>query len=230
MIEGVVLDKRGDRIRSMFATIAPRYDLANRLLSMRQDVGWRKHVSRTLLERPGRVLDLASGTGDLAADLTKAGHEVIAGDFTFEMLHAGRSRYEEHAVTPVTADALRLPFAPESFDAATVAFGVRNFSDPVEGLREIRRSLRPGGVLGVLEFSRPNRLLNLVYTPYMSHVLPMLGGVISGSRAPYEYLRDSVRAFPGGNEFLDVMREAGYGDLTMKPLSGGVATFYRGVN
>lgn len=213
----------------MFAKIAPRYDLANRLLSMRQDVFWRRRVSSSLLDRPGLVLDLAAGTGDLAAELTAAGHSVVAGDFTFEMLHAGRDRFHRNAVRRVTADALRLPFTDETFDGITVAFGVRNFSDPVSGLSEMRRTLRTDGVCGILEFSRPAPLLNAIYEPYMSWVLPALGGAITGSRAPYEYLRDSVRAFPGGESFLDLMERAGYRSLTMVPLSGGIATFYRGV-
>lgn len=186
-------------------------------------------MASELIDAPGLVLDLAAGTGDLSSDLTRAGHSVIAGDFTYEMLDAGRERFRRASVRVVTADALALPFAEGTFDGATVAFGVRNFRDPSRGLEEIRSVLRAGGALGVLEFSRPNELLNSIYEPYMRWILPTLGGWISGSKEPYEYLRDSVREFPGGEEFLDVMRRAGYGSLTMTPLSGGIATFYRGV-
>lgn len=225
-----MLDKRPGSIRAMFARIAPRYDLANRLLSMRQDVGWRKRISARLLDSPGRVLDVASGTGDLAADLLRfGGHRVVASDFTFEMLHAGRPRYERFGISPIAGDALALPFADDTFDGVTVSFGIRNFADPLAGLQEMRRVLREGGACGVLEFSHPHTPLRFVYRPYMRHVLPLLGGFISGSRAPYQYLVDSIDGFPEGERFVELMREAGFSSVERAPLSGGIATFYRGV-
>lgn len=216
----------------MFASIAPRYDLANRLLSMRSDVGWRRRVARTLLPGPGRVLDLAAGTGDLTVDLTlHGGHEVVAADFTFEMLEAGREKYRSQAsgAAMVNGDALALPFRDDSFDGITVAFGIRNFSDPSSGLAEILRCLRPGGAAGILEFSKPSPLLNLVYEPYMRHVLPRLGGLISGRREPYQYLADSIASFPHGSAFVSLMESVGFRSVKATPLSGGIATFYRGV-
>lgn len=215
----------------MFASIAHRYDLANRLLSMRSDVSWRKKVSRELLAQPGLVLDLAAGTGDLTVDLIRYGrHRVVAADFTFEMLAAGREKYHHSAAGNqiVNGDALALPFSSGVFDGVTVAFGIRNFNDPVEGLREMNRVIRPGGAAGILEFSRPNRAINWAYEPYMKHVLPLLGGWISGSRAPYQYLAESISSFPHGDAFLALMRDAGFQTLSSRPLSGGIATFYRG--
>lgn len=226
-----MLDKSSRRIRDMFASIAHRYDLANRLLSMRSDVAWRKRVSRTLLSLPGLVLDLAAGTGDLTVDLTRhGGHRVVAVDFTFEMLAVGREKYRRDAPesTLVNGDALELPFADDVFDGVTVAFGIRNFSDPAAGLVEMRRVVRPGGAVGVLEFSKPGPLLNLFYDPYMKRVLPVLGGLISGSRAPYQYLADSISSFPHGDAFLSMMSDAGLETRSATALSGGIATFYRG--
>lgn len=226
-----MLDKSSRRIREMFASIAPRYDLANRLLSMRSDVAWRKKVSRELLPQGGLVLDLAAGTGDLTVDLTRHGHHrVVAADFTFEMLAAGREKYRQAAPgsSIVNGDALALPFSDHVFDGVTVAFGIRNFNDPSAGLREMLRVLRPGGAAGILEFSRPRAALNWAYEPYMKHVLPRLGGWISGSRAPYQYLADSISSFPHGEAFLTLMRDAGFQSLSARPLSGGIATFYRG--
>ena len=215
----------------MFASIAHRYDLANRLLSMRSDVAWRKRVARTLLDSPGRVLDLASGTGDLTIDLRRyGGHSVVAADFTLEMLAAGREKYRKGApdCDLVNGDALALPFREGVFDGVTVAFGIRNFSDPVAGLIEMRRTLRRGGAVGILEFSKPLPAINLFYEPYMKYVLPKLGGLITGSDAPYQYLADSISSFPYGDAFLSVMRDAGLDSLSATALSGGIATFYKG--
>jgi demethylmenaquinone methyltransferase / 2-methoxy-6-polyprenyl-1,4-benzoquinol methylase len=226
-----VLDKSSSRIRRMFASIAWRYDRANRLLSLRSDVSWRKRVARELLSSPGLVLDVAAGTGDLAIDLTRfGGHRVVAADFTFEMLVAGQSKMRARSPSSlsVNGDALALPFAPAVFDGVTVAFGIRNFTDPLEGLREMRRVLRPGGRAGILEFSKPRPLINLFYEPYMKHLLPLLGGIVSGSRGPYQYLADSISSFPHGDAFLELMEAAGFERLEAYPLSGGIATFYRG--
>lgn len=226
-----MLDKSSSRIRRMFASIAWRYDRANRLLSLRSDVSWRKRVARELLPSSGLVLDVAAGTGDLAIDLTRfGGHRVVAADFTFEMLLAGRTKMSERAPSslPVNGDALALPFGTGVFDGVTVAFGIRNFADPLEGLREMHRILSAGGTAGILEFSRPRPWLNLFYEPYMRYLLPLLGGIVSGSRGPYQYLADSISSFPHGAAFLDLMKSAGFERLSAHPLSGGIATFYRG--
>ncbi len=227
-----MLDKRSEKIQQMFTGIAPRYDRANRILSFRFDVAWRKYVSRFLVNRPGLVLDLAAGTGDLAVDLQHYGHHrVVAADFTFAMLQAGRAKYarQPSPIPLVTADALHLPLRDRIFDAVTVAFGVRNFSDPLRGLKEIHRVLRTGGTAGILEFSRPAAPFRYLYEFYSSRILPIIGGWITGSRAPYEYLPASVKEFPEGEQFLDLMREAGFAELSRVRLTFGIATFYRGV-
>lgn len=232
MVEAAaVLDKNPDRIQSMFAEIAPRYDRANRILSMRIDTIWRRAVARALLPQAGRVLDLAAGTGDLSVDLTRFGkHRVVAADFTFEMLLAGKAKLARRApsVTPCTADALRLPFGHGVFDGVTVAFGVRNFADPVDGLREMFRVLRSGGAAAVLEFSIPRGLFGRVYDFYFRRVLPFAGGLLTGRRAAYEYLPASVGAFPEGAAFVELMERAGFVHVTARRMTGGICTFYRG--
>jgi demethylmenaquinone methyltransferase/2-methoxy-6-polyprenyl-1,4-benzoquinol methylase len=225
-----VLDKRRSTIQQMFTEIAPRYDRANRLLSMRFDLAWRRRVARGLLPSPGRVLDLAAGTGDLTADLIHyGGHRVVSADFTFAMLLHGRAKLAGAGAPPqVAADALELPFRSGVFDGVTVAFGVRNFADPVAGLREARRVLREGGRVAILEFSRPRPPLGPIYQMYFHRILPRIGGWITGSRRPYEYLPASVRDFPEGSDFLALMRSAGFSEAQSVRLSGGIVTFYMG--
>jgi demethylmenaquinone methyltransferase / 2-methoxy-6-polyprenyl-1,4-benzoquinol methylase len=226
-----VVDKDPRRIRAMFASIAGRYDRANRLLSMRQDVGWRRVVAGRILSRPGLVLDLASGTGDLTVDLARhAGHRVVAADFTYEMLAVGRGKVARAAGAgrQATADALTLPFGDSAFDAVTVAFGIRNFVDPLAALREMHRVVRKGGAAGILEFSSPRGLVNVVYSWYLSRILPAIGGLVTGERAPYEYLPASVGEFPQGAAFLALLERAGFRSVTAERMSGGIVTFYRG--
>lgn len=215
----------------MFASVSHRYDTANRVLSMRFDVAWRKRVARQLLPAPGRVLDLAAGTGDLTVDLARYGqHRVVSADFTYEMLAHGQLKVLERApgAVQVAADALALPFQSGSFDGVSVAFGVRNFHDPLQGLRETRRVLRTDGALGVLEFSMPRQPLRFVYGIYFRHILPAIGGFITGTRSPYDYLPASVQTFPEGNAFLSLMSEAGFRNCVAARMSGGIVTFYRG--
>lgn len=226
-----MLDKDRRSIQTMFAKIAHRYDRANHLLSMQVDHWWRRFVATRLLSSPGRVLDLAAGTGDLTVALTKHGkHRVTAADFTFEMLAAGQAKVREHAngAPQITADALALPLRSGSFDGVTISFGIRNFADASAGLRESHRVLKSGGRLGVLEFSHPRGIFGAVFRIYSFHIIPFLGGLITGHREPYEYLPKSVRTFPEGNEFLELMRSAGFEDLRQYRLTGGIATFYMG--
>ena len=225
-----MIDKSPAAIRRMFAQVAPRYDVANRVMSMHIDTRWRRIVASSVVSCPGLVLDLAAGTGDLTVDLVRYGHHrVISADFTFEMLERGRAKLASLPVTQVGADALQLPFRSSRFDAVTIAFGIRNFADPAAGLREVRRVLKPGGVCAVLEFSRPAPIINGFYQLYSRHLLPRLGGFITGARAPYEYLPESVRDFPHGNAFLDLMSASGYQQVSARRLSGGIVTYYRGV-
>ena len=224
-----VLDKSPLTIRKMFGQIAPRYDRANRFLSMRIDRHWRRFAARNLLEKPGQVLDVASGTGDLALDLRKYGrHEIVSLDFTFEMLAWGQDKLKGRTTGQVCGDALRLPCGDDSFDGACVAFGVRNFANPETGLGEMVRVVRRGGAVGVLEFSQPRGPFNRVYQFYFRRILPVIGGAITGSRAPYKYLPASVGEFPEGEEFLKLLRAAGLEQLSARKLSGGIVTFYRG--
>lgn len=232
MNDRAVIDKSPARVQGMFARIAHRYDAANRVLSFGRDVAWRALVAGSLLPAPGVVLDLAAGTGDMTAELAFRGrHRVVSADFTFEMLAAGRRKVAQAKPLPtqVTADALGLPFRPGSFDAVTVAFGVRNFADPLAGLREMTRVVRPGGTVGVLEFSHPGQPLRMLYSLYSRIVIPAIGGLMTGERSAYEYLPRSVAAFPVGTAFLDLMAQAGLTQLTAQRLTGGIVTFYRGV-
>ena len=226
-----MLRKDRQSIQSMFARIAPRYDRANRLLSFRIDTRWRIRVARSILPAPGRILDIASGTGDLAVDLTRSGgHRVISADFTFEMLASGRDKLRRKAPSAlqVAADALQLPARDDSYDAATVAFGIRNFADPLAGLHEMRRVVRPGGFVGVLEFSRPRGIFGRLFETYSRHLLPRIGGLITGDRSAYEYLPASVREFPEGQAFVSLMTEAGLENVTATRMTGGIVTFYLG--
>jgi demethylmenaquinone methyltransferase/2-methoxy-6-polyprenyl-1,4-benzoquinol methylase len=219
-----VLDKSPETIKRMFAEIAPRYDRANRVLSMRLDVGWRRYVARHLLARPGRVLDLATGTGDLGAELARTGHDIIGTDFTVEMLAAAH-----HRLRFVAGDALALPFPAKAFDGVAIGWGIRNFADALAGLREIHRVLRPGGSVGVIDFSTPARAIRPFYDLYFNRFVPMIGKLVTGSDQAYRYLPTSVNQFPEGDAFLEMMKAAGFQSLTTRRLSGGIVTFYRGV-
>lgn len=221
----------------MFGSIAPRYDLVNHALSLRRDVAWR----RRLAERVGRqgakrVLDLATGTGDVLLALLKAGAAPMAVglDLTPEMLHLARQKLQKNGApdsyTLLQGDAAWTAFAADTFDAVTVAFGIRNMPDAGAALREMRRVLRPGGRAYVLEFSLPtNALIRPFYLAYFRHAVPTLGGLIIRNRQAYEYLNRSAEQFPRGREFCRMMADAGFGDVTCKTLSYGIAAIYEGV-
>jgi demethylmenaquinone methyltransferase/2-methoxy-6-polyprenyl-1,4-benzoquinol methylase len=227
---------KAEAVESMFDAVAPRYDLLNRVLSLGIDRYWRIQAVRLLAdEQPHRVLDVATGTADLAVEAERRLHPrtVVGVDLSAEMLRYGRDKIREqnltHRISLVQGDAESLPFTDRSFDAALVAFGVRNFEDLNAGLRDIHRVLRPGGRLAVLEFSQPrNGPLRRLYRWYSRHVLPRIGGRLSPDPGAYEYLPRSVKAFPDGAGFLDRMREAGYTDLLWRPLTFGIASLYRG--
>jgi demethylmenaquinone methyltransferase/2-methoxy-6-polyprenyl-1,4-benzoquinol methylase len=240
------LSARATQIRAMFSTIAPTYDRLNHVLSFSIDRLWRhRTVRRTLAlaeptrraDRPWRVLDVCAGTGDLslafARRLSKVGGgRVVALDYSHAMLtqiaSKGRAARLEPSL-PVEADALRLPLAGGGFDLATVAFGLRNLVDRPAGLREMARVVRPGGVVAVLEFSRPrNRLLRALYGFYLSRLLPAVGNRWSRSNA-YTYLADTIEAFPSPGEVVDWMRQANLERIEAEPLTGGIAFLYTGV-
>ena len=227
---------KAERVEQMFDAIAPRYDLLNRVLSLGIDQRWRTQAIRLLEDdRPQRVLDVATGTADLAIKAERLLHprEVVGVDLSAEMLRFGREKLEQKSLTSrITlqqADAEALPFPDGDFDAALVAFGVRNFEDLDAGLRDIARVLRPGGALVVLEFSQPRQTpVKQLYRFYSRHILPRIGGAISKNDGAYQYLPDSVAAFPDGPDFLARMEAAGYRDLLWKPLTFGIASLYKG--
>ena len=226
-------------VEAMFDEIAPRYDLLNRVLSFGTDVWWRRRAVASLgaalgTHRPDRLLDVATGTADLAiAALALGPREVVGVDISDGMLEVGRAKLRrkglDQRVPLVQGDAADLPFETASFDGALVAFGVRNFENLEAGLAGIRRVLRPGAPLVVLEFSQPTAFpVKQGYAFYSKHVLPRIGRAVSGSSEAYEYLPESVAAFPAGEAFLRVFRTAGFRDTTATPLTFGIVSLYRG--
>ena len=226
------VDKSGERVRGMFAEIAPRYDLANRTLSGGIDLLWRRFTVRTAAPpAEGAMLDLCTGTGDLAISYAlKAGPgvRVVGADFCQPMLdHAVvKSRRKGLPVEWVEADAMALPFPAASFDLVTVAFGLRNIADTRQGLAEMARVTRPGGRLAILEFSLPsNPVVRASYLWYFRNVLPRLGnGLAANGSDAYRYLNESVEEFPSGDRLASLVREAGYESIAMHPLTFGIAT------
>ena len=230
------VDGKAEHVEQMFDSIAPRYDLLNRVLSLGIDQRWRTQAIRLLEDdQPQRIVDVATGTADLAIKAEDVLHprEVVGVDLSAEMLRYGREKLQRRGIsgriTLQQADAETLPFPDDDFDAALVAFGVRNFEDLGAGLRDIARVLRPGGALVVLEFSQPRQTpIKELYRWYSNNVLPRIGGAISSNDGAYQYLPESVAAFPDGPDFLARMQAAGYRNLLWKPLTFGVASLYRG--
>lgn len=225
------------RVREMFAGIASRYDLLNHLLSGNTDKRWRRLVAERLhdvLSSEGaRALDVACGTGDLSLALAeKTGARIVGTDFCRPMLEIAARKATATNVTEipfVEGDALRLPFADSSFDAVTIAFGLRNLSSVEAGLKELRRVLKPTGRAAILEFSTPVLPgFRALFKFYFTRVLPRIGGMISGSRGAYEYLPDSVSRFPDQKRLAQMMREAGFEEVEYKNLTGGIAALHLG--
>src|SRR3954464_15411312 len=219
----------------MFASIARRYDAANEVLSLGVHRGWRRDAVRLSGAREGdRVLDCATGTGDVALAFKRAGGPrglVIGTDFCREMLGPppGKASKAGLDVRFSVADALALPFASRSFDIASIGFGIRNVDDPVACLREMARVIRPGGRVVVLEFGQPPGPSGAQLRLYSRWVMPASGGVLTGNRAAYEYLPRTAAAFPAGDRFLALMDEAGaFGARASHPLFAGTAYVYVG--
>lgn len=217
----------------MFGRIAARYDLGNRVLSLGRDRAWRRTAAREAGLRPGgEALDVCAGTGDLAFELERRGGRVLALDFCPEMLRRGATKAASRrsAVRFVAGDALALPFAPQTFDAATVAFGLRNLADARAGLAEMGRVLRPGGRLVVLEFTRPGKgPFAALFRAYARRVLPAVGGWITGRREAYEYLPRTLLQFGSPAELAAAVEAAGFSQVRCRTLTGGIVACVGGV-
>lgn len=224
-------------VRDMFAGVAQRYDLLNHLLSFQIDRYWRARTVRRIrhvLARPEALaMDLACGTGDLLLVLEKAGRcRVVGSDFCHPMLIAARSKADSRRLPAVLfeADGLELPLAGASLDLVTIAFGFRNFANYRRGLDELYRVLKPGGTLAILEFSHPpNAVLRRLYEFYSRRILPAIGAALSGSRAAYSYLPESVRKFPTAAELARQMKEAGFSTVDFERLTGGIVALHLGI-
>ncbi|HYN44096.1 MAG TPA: bifunctional demethylmenaquinone methyltransferase/2-methoxy-6-polyprenyl-1,4-benzoquinol methylase UbiE [Thermoanaerobaculia bacterium] len=224
------VDKAAGKIQAMFSRIAPRYDLLNRLLSGGIDVAWRNEAARLLSPLPGDVhLDLCSGTGDLALAVSNRSGtraQVVAADFTFEMLAIGQQKFRRRGahIPQAGADGLRLPFPDRTFDGATAAFGVRNFENLDCGLRELCRVLKPGGRLVVLEFTpEPTGPLAPLVRFHLRTLVPFLGRLVSRDSSAYQYLPDSVGRWPAPAALADRMRDAGFASVDVHLLTFGIA-------
>ena len=215
-----------DAVRSMFDRIAPVYDAMNRAMTLGLDQRWRRATVAAAVRPGDRVLDACCGTGDLAIAAHRAGGRVTGVDFSEPML--ARARRKAALVEWVRGDALTLPFAAEAFDVATVGFGVRNLDDLERGLAELRRVLRPGGRLGILEITRPRGVLAPFYGLWFDRLVPLLGRLLPGGSA-YTYLPASVRRFPGPDELAELLRAAGFTDVDYRLFAGGIVALHVGV-
>lgn len=224
-----------EQIADMFDSISPRYDLLNRLLSGGIDIYWRKKAIRKLAPaRPQLMLDIATGTADLAIEALSLNPQKIIGvDISEGMLSFGRKKLEkmglQNKIELRKGDSEALLFDDNTFDAAMVSFGVRNFENLDKGLADICRVLKPGGMLMVLEFSQPTAFpIKQLYEFYSLHILPRIGKVISKDTSAYDYLPESVKAFPYGMTFLQHMQGAGFSETQCEPLTFGICSIYTG--
>lgn len=228
--------KHARAVREMFSGIAAKYDFLNHFLSVNTDKRWRRLVSQKLKDvlenENASVLDVACGTGDLSLELQKAGKAKVFGtDFCRPMLEIASYKNQKNSVKIpyVEADGMNLSFADSNFDAVTIAFGLRNFSNWQHGLIELHRILKQGGKLVILEFSTPILPgFRQLFQFYFSNILPRIGGGVSGSRGAYEYLPDSVSKFPDQKNLAKMMTDVGFSDVEYKNLTGGIAAIHSG--
>lgn len=226
-------DKNADLVRQMFDRVAPKYDLGNTVLSMGSDHHWREVLVSTINPGPGmKILDVATGTAPLARILADTGATVVGLDFSQGMLAAGAKQAEERGLEPlmlVNGDGNRLPFADNTFDALTIAFGLRNFPNPRGGLSEFNRVVRPGGKICVLEFSTPtNRLFNRIYTDYLVAALPRIAKVATSDPKAYVYLAESILAWPDQPGLATWFAESGINHSRWQNLTGGIVALHVG--
>lgn len=222
------LDKKPDEVKAMFDAVAARYDLMNALASLGQERRWRSEVRRAVVTRPGmRVLDVACGTGTSSAEFSRAGAEVIGVDFSAGMIAQGLRRNPGADLRQ--GDATKLDFAANSFDAVTISFGLRNVSDPDRALREFYRVLKPGGHVVICEFSRPLLApFRALYRFFLGNVMPRLARFASSDATAYDYLAESILAWPDQYAFAAQLRAAGFEHLQLRNLTNGIVALHRG--
>jgi len=214
-----------DAVRTMFDRIAPVYDAMNRTMTAGLDRRWRAETARAVVSPGDRVLDACCGTGDLAIAAQRAGGRVTGVDFSQRMLERAQAKSDE--IEWIEGDALALPFAEASFDAATVGFGARNLDDLEGGLRELRRVLRPGARIGILEITRPHGVLRPFYRLWFDGLVPLAGKLLRGGSA-YTYLPASVRRFPEAKELSELMQAAGFEQVRYRLFAGGIVALHTG--
>ncbi len=224
-----------EQVKTMFDSIALKYDLLNKILSVGIDKGWRRKLVKLLSQNnPQLILDVATGTADLAIAVSSLKPQKITGiDISPKMLQIGKEKvkkiYLEEIIDLKIGDAENLPFPENSFDAVCVAFGVRNFENLETGLKELNRVLKPGGEVFILEFSQPQMFpVKQIYNFYSKRILPVIGKKISGDDSAYKYLPDSVNAFPFGNNFLHILSGCGFSQNKLHSLTFGIASIYTG--
>ncbi|WP_431842746.1 demethylmenaquinone methyltransferase [Calidifontibacter indicus] len=222
------LDKRPTDVARMFDDVAARYDITNDVMSMGQDRRWRGQVLAAVDPQPGEViLDIAAGTGTSSEPFEAAGAKVVPGDFSLGMLKVGKKRRRDLGFT--AADAMRLPFGDNTFDAVTMSFGLRNVEDPVKALAEFHRVTKPGGRVVICEFSTPtNPVFRKVYSEYLMGALPRIAKPIGSNAESYVYLAESIQAWPDQQGMAANLQRAGWDDVEWRNLTGGIVALHRG--